>query len=767
MRNMTKKTVGFDWGAGAVGNSVWTGVRLCDLLKHLGITKPSKQHRFVHFEGPLGELPQGKTGSYGTSIDIGWALDRERDVLLAFKQNGELLAPDHGAPLRTLLPGCIGGRMIKWLTAMWVSDQPSENHYHYFDNRVLPPHVDADLAYAEGWWYKPEYIINHMNINSAMFEPRHNSFVHMAQEDKPSTLKVSGYAYTGGGNKIIRAEISLDSGKSWEIADLTRPEDDIAAARGTDKHWCWAWWETEVDLERLEQAEEICCRAFDSNQNSQPVQLTWTVMGMLNNPIYRIKIHREADAEGRDMLWFEHPTQGSMPGGWMTDAAGKFDQAFAAPATPGKNGVSPKRPVAAVWKGAREEAVGAGGAKKSQNEALPTEAGKFVKSTPEWLTQGISMEEVKKHDNDQSCWFVVKGKVYDGTSYLEDHPGGASSMLLAAGLEATEDFEAVHSSRAWDMLKDYYMGPLKVEDSSGSSGLGSMVASIPAAVFNFVQVFFSTCATRIQNTIAPQVFLNPKETQQLPLSEKIVVSHDTRIFRFALPSPSMRLGLPTGMHMILKAKVNGKPVMRAYSPMTDDSTVGHVDLLVKVYFKGVHPKFPEGGMMSQHLDSMKIGDTIDVKGPVGEFVYYGHGNFTWHGKARTCKQISMIAGGTGLTPCYQVLSAVLRDPTDETKVRLLYANKSPEDILAREILEKLAAENPDRFTLNFTVDAVGNEKDWQGHVGFVSPDMAKATLFKAEAGTICAMCGPPVMLEKACHPALQQMGYEKTDIFEF
>ena len=356
---MTKKTVGFDWGAGAVGNSVWTGVRLCDLLRHLGITKPSKEHRFVHFEGPLGELPQGKTGSYGTSIDIGWALDRERDVLLAFKQNGELLTPDHGAPLRTLLPGCIGGRMIKWLTSMWVSDKPSENHYHYFDNRVLPPHVDADLAYAEGWWYKPEYIINHMNINSAMFEPRHNSFVHMGADDKPPTLKVCGYAYTGGGYKIIRAEISLDSGKSWEITDLTRPEDDIAAARATDKHWCWSWWETEVDLERIENAEEICCRAFDSNQNSQPVQLTWTVMGMLNNPIYRIKIHREKDAEGRDMLWFEHPTQGSMPGGWMTDAAGKFDPAFAVPATPGKNGVSPKRPVAAVWKGAQEEAIGA------------------------------------------------------------------------------------------------------------------------------------------------------------------------------------------------------------------------------------------------------------------------------------------------------------------------------------------------------------------------------------------------------------------------
>ena len=128
-QNMTKKTVGFDWGAGAVGNSVWTGVRLCDVLAAVGITRPSKEHRFVHFEGPLGELPQGKTGSYGTSIDLGWALDRERDVLLAFKQNGELLTPDHGFPLRTLLPGCIGGRMIKWLSSMWVSwQQESKSH---------------------------------------------------------------------------------------------------------------------------------------------------------------------------------------------------------------------------------------------------------------------------------------------------------------------------------------------------------------------------------------------------------------------------------------------------------------------------------------------------------------------------------------------------------------------------------------------------------------------------------------------------------------
>ena len=626
--------------------------------------------------------------------------------------------------------------------------------------------MDADLAHAEGWWYKPEYIINHMNINSAMFEPRHNSFV---REHLPKTLKVSGYAYTGGGHKIIRAEISLDSGKSWEITDLSRPEDEIAEARGTDKHWCWAWWETEVDMHRLldTNCEEICCRAWDSNQNCQPVQLTWTVMGMLNNPIYRIKIHRKDD-----LLWFEHPTQGSMPGGWMTDQAGQFYENFAVEATPGKNGVAPLRPVAAVWKGAKIDSVNAANPSSATETFKGTKAGKFVQSTDEWLA-GISMEEVKKHDNEKSCWFVVKGNVYDGTPYLQDHPGGASSILLAGGLEATEDFEAVHSTRAWEMLKDYYIGPLKSEETqTPGQGVVSLLVNQLWDVF--------TAPLRLL-PFAPTAFLNTRESQQLVLSEKIVVNHDTRIFRFKLPSPSMTLGLPTGMHMTLKAKVDGKPVMRAYTPMTDDSTLGHVDLLVKVYFKGVNPNFPEGGKMSQHLESMKLGDAIDVKGPIGEFVYSGRGQCLVNGKSRLVTEISMIAGGTGITPCYQVLAAILRDPEDTTKVRLLFANRTPDDILARDILEGLAAEHPDRFMLRLTVDKAPIQEDknaspsaaknvvseWKGYVGFVDTAMAKASLFPASKTGICLMCGPPVMLEKACIPALHALGYEDANIFSF
>ncbi|CAE7258498.1 NITA [Symbiodinium microadriaticum] len=184
--------------------------------------------------------------------------------------------------------------------------------------------------------------------------------------------------------------------------------------------------------------------------------------------------------------------------------------------------------------------------------------------------------------------------------------------------------------------------------------------------------------------------------------------------------------------------------------------------------------------MSQHLDSMKIGDSIDVKGPIGEFVYKGKGQCLVNGKPRFVTEMSMIAGGTGITPCYQVLAAVLRDPEDKTMVRLLFANKTPDDILARDVLEELAAKHPDRFVLSFTVDKVpsadenvspSDEKNytsaWKGHVGFVTPAMTKACLFPASEDTVCLMCGPPVMLEKACIPALQSMGYVNSNIFSF
>jgi len=477
----------------------------------------------------------------------------------------------------------------------------------------------------------------------------------------------------------------------------------------------------------------------------QPMFLTWNVMGMMNNCLFRVKVHELEDGTG---FWFEHPTQpGNEPGGWMTEEAGKFEAATATECAPGRTGVPPNRPTAAVWDagaavgGAGSATTGVANAKRD----LPTTAGKLVTSTEEWVKNGITMEEVEKHNHEGSVWIAVKDRVYDCTPYLKDHPGGAASIMIAAGQEATDDFEAVHSKKAWDMLEDHYMGPLVQYSSTPKPG--KSLASLDDA---------------------GDTFLRPREFQKMPLVEKIIVNHDTRIFRFALPRPDMKLGLPTGQHIFLKAKYEGKVVMRPYSPMTDDNTLGHVDFIIKVYFKNVHPRFPEGGKMSQHLDSMKIGDTIEAKGPLGEFVYEGNGNFSWMHKPGHCKQLSLIAGGTGISLPYQVASKVLSDPNDPTKIKLLFANQTPDDILAKDYIDELVKKHSDRFEVWYTVDRVPETYagEWKYDVGFINDAMISRSLFPASEDTVCLMCGPPIMYEKACIPNLLKVGYSRDNIFE-
>ena len=103
---------------------------------------------------------------------------------------------------------------------------------------------------------------------------------------------------------------------------------------------------------------------------------------------------------------------------------------------------------------------------------------------------------------------------------------------------------------------------------------------------------------------------------------------------------------------------NGKDVIRSYTPTKEG--VGFVDFVVKIYFKNVHPKFPEGGKMSQYLEALPLEETLLMRGPKGNCEYKGQGKFTIRrGRENIVdyqvKKIGMIAGGTGITPMLQVL----------------------------------------------------------------------------------------------------------------
>jgi nitrate reductase (NAD(P)H) len=242
---------------------------------------------------------------------------------------------------------------------------------------------------------------------------------------------------------------------------------------------------------------------------------------------------------------------------------------------------------------------------------------------------------------------------------------------------------------------------------------------------------------------------------------KKTISHDVRLFRFALSNETQLLGLPVGKHIFLCATINEKLCMRAYTPTSGVDEVGYFDLIVKIYLKGVHPKFPNGGLMSQYLDSLSIGSVLDIKGPLGHIEYTGKGNFLVHGEHKFAKRLAMLAGGTGITPIYQVVQAILKDPEDLTEMHVVYANRSEDDILLREEMNEWAKKH-ERFKIWYVVQESKRE-GWEYSVGFINESILKQHVPPASQDTLALVCGPPPMIQFAVKPNLEKLGYDVTN----
>jgi len=257
------------------------------------------------------------------------------------------------------------------------------------------------------------------------------------------------------------------------------------------------------------------------------------------------------------------------------------------------------------------------------------------------------------------------------------------------------------------------------------------------------------------------IALKESAYQSFKLIQKTQVSPNTCIFRFALGASNQRVGLPTGKHMMLKfIDAEGKPIMRAYTPISSDDDLGYFDLLIKMY---------DTGKMSQHLKSLEIGSTIDVRGPIGSLEYTGSGEFTIKragGRIQqsSIKSVGMIAGGSGITPMYQILREVSkRAGSDMTRLSLIFANQTESDILLRTELDQFR-ESRSLTDITYTLDRPA--ESWTGAKGFVTPDLIKANLPPPSSSTLILLCGPKPMVDMM-EKHLQALGYTEDMYFKY
>lgn len=253
------------WAPGAIGNAVWTGVRLADVLASAGVEGGAEKH--VAFSSLDECTVDGKTFRYGASIPMTKAMSPE--VLLAFAMNGKPLTPNHGFPLRIVTPGFAGVRSPKWVAAIEVRDTPSDNPIQAEDYKLLPP----DIVSTEDIDWERGVTINELPINSAICEPAADA------EVPAGPLTIRGYAMATD-RAIVRVDVSADGGKTWTQATLD----------GDVKPWSWTFWDTEVELGVGQ--HELVVRAWDAASQTQPEDpnATWNVKGYLSAAWHRIRV---------------------------------------------------------------------------------------------------------------------------------------------------------------------------------------------------------------------------------------------------------------------------------------------------------------------------------------------------------------------------------------------------------------------------------------------------------------------------------------------
>jgi sulfane dehydrogenase subunit SoxC len=246
------------WLAEAVGTAEWTGVPLATLLEEAGLAGDARE---VVFTG----LDRGVEGGVEQLYERSLPLAEARNALLAYACNGEPLPPQHGFPLRLVVPRWYGMTNVKWLTRITVVAEPFEG-YQMVTGYRMRTHEDDEGS-----------PVTRIEPRALMVPPGIPDFMTRKRFLRPGPVRIEGRAWSGWG-PIGRVEVSVDGGGSWQDAT-------VGSAPGPA---AWAPWSLEWDAPEGE--HELCVRATDATGRSQPDHPPWNVGGYANNAVQRVQI---------------------------------------------------------------------------------------------------------------------------------------------------------------------------------------------------------------------------------------------------------------------------------------------------------------------------------------------------------------------------------------------------------------------------------------------------------------------------------------------
>uniref|UniRef100_K3WF10 NADH-cytochrome b5 reductase n=1 Tax=Globisporangium ultimum (strain ATCC 200006 / CBS 805.95 / DAOM BR144) TaxID=431595 RepID=K3WF10_GLOUD len=222
-----------------------------------------------------------------------------------------------------------------------------------------------------------------------------------------------------------------------------------------------------------------------------------------------------------------------------------------------------------------------------------------------------------------------------------------------------------------------------------------------------------------------KVALNQFRFQTFKVSKIEEATHDTKRIVFDLPGPDYEMGLSVASFVLVQADINGKSVMRPYTPVNTNAEKGVIELVVKGY---------PTGQMSKHIMGLQVGDSLAMMGPIVKFKY----------EPNKYKKIGLIAGGSGLTPLLQVTKEILRNPGDKTEVTLVFANRTEGDIILHDELDALQDKYP-QLKVHYVLSQPS--ASWEGLKGHVTKEILQELLPGPSDDHLVCVCGPPPMME--------------------